>query len=176
MPEHRNEIPRANSFGFGRVRVLQMREWAAKKAGVPLGFEIETKKPQEYPVAGGALEANAVPGNEPPVRFSGGSSRAYGEKEYLRDHGVKVESTANGLVRIQMALRYRRIAIELRCRKNPAPRLGGAIPTSGCSHAVCRAAHGRGTCSEPFSLRRGPAAGKPAYCFAGTILIVCALH
>jgi signal recognition particle GTPase len=43
-------------------------------------------------------EANAVPENEPPVRFSGAYSQAYGEREYLRDQGVKVESTANARI------------------------------------------------------------------------------
>ena len=42
---------------------------------------------------------SAVPENEPPVRFGGAFSSAYGEREYLRDQGVKVESPAN--MRIQ---------------------------------------------------------------------------
>jgi len=40
-------------------------------------------------------EGNAVPENEPPVRFSGPYSKPYGEREYLSDRGVEVESAAN---------------------------------------------------------------------------------
>lgn len=41
------------------------------------------------------IQENAVPANEPPVSFSGGFTGAYGEREYLRDQGVKVETPAN---------------------------------------------------------------------------------
>ena len=41
------------------------------------------------------IEGNAVLANEPPVRFSGPWSKPYGEREYLRDQGVEVESAAN---------------------------------------------------------------------------------
>lgn len=43
--------------------------------------------------------ADAVPPNEPPVRFSGVTSSPYGEEEYLRDEGVPVEAEANRRIR-----------------------------------------------------------------------------
>lgn len=43
--------------------------------------------------------ANALPPNEPPVRFGGGTSSPYGEKEILADKGVPIEAEANRKIR-----------------------------------------------------------------------------
>jgi len=42
---------------------------------------------------------NALPPNEPPVRFEGITSRPYGEEEYLKDHGVPIEAESNRKIR-----------------------------------------------------------------------------
>jgi hypothetical protein len=51
--------------------------------------------PEAKALLAALTEGNAVPVNEPLIRFSGPYTQAYGEREYLRDQGVQVESAAN---------------------------------------------------------------------------------